>query len=456
MKKLLKPLLALAGLLALTLLVATLANLPGTLRLVLGGYQAEMSLALAAALALILLLATLASIGVVRFVLALPRRLRARAEARRRGDGDMALATALMALARGDGAAADQATKLAQKKLPDQPLPRLMAAQAALLADQPQAAEAHYRALLADTGGGAAQLALRQKLGLEGLFYLAQKQGDRAAAGDLALHVLELDPKAGWALDGLMALAIEIGDFPAAEKWLKRWARSGVTRAQIKKRRAVLLTGAAQAALNQDNDGLLTAAVKKAEQAAALAPDFVPAVTLAARLQAAQGKTRKARRLLRLAFAKAPHAELAEAWLDCSLEQGAAARQKAAAQFVRGHATHLESRILRARAAMAAQRWSAARGFLQSEIDATNAPSRRLCQLMADIETGLGDRTAALKWQEQARHAHLDEGWFTHGPNGLIALDAWQPICPVTGQLGGVLWGARAPEPAALAAPAAS
>jgi hypothetical protein len=34
--------------------------------------------------------------------------------------------------------------------------------------------------------------------------------------------VLEVDAKSSWALEGLMTLAVQIGDWPAAEKWLRR------------------------------------------------------------------------------------------------------------------------------------------------------------------------------------------------------------------------------------------
>ena len=53
-----------------------------------------------------------------------------------------------MALARGDAKAADEATRLARKKMPHEALPLLMAAQAALLDGRRDDAAANYHAML--------------------------------------------------------------------------------------------------------------------------------------------------------------------------------------------------------------------------------------------------------------------------------------------------------------------
>ncbi|MDA8725843.1 hypothetical protein N9N22_04185 [Alphaproteobacteria bacterium] len=68
--------------------------------------------------------------------------------------------------------------------------------------------------------------------------------------------------------------------------------------------------------------------------------------------------------------------------------------------------------------------------------------SRRLFLLMAEIELGLEHETQAQLWREKARRAPAEDGW----RGGGLRLDEWQPICPVTGRLGGVSWGRPAPD----------
>ena len=259
--------LTLVFVLALTSLVALIANLPGNVSIAVPGHIIDMPLTvlLGTVLTLLLALLTLAAFGQWRWHV--PQQIRAAQRARNRKDGEAALASGLMALARGDARAADEATRLARKKMPHQTLPRLMAAQAALLDGRRDDAADNYHAMLGDERRGA-QNPRHISLGLEGLYYLARGENDNEAAGTYALQVLEVDGKALWALDGLMTLAVQIGDWPAAEKWLRRWGRAGRSRAQIKQRRAILALAEAQSLLAEDAPAAQLAAVKKAEAAA--------------------------------------------------------------------------------------------------------------------------------------------------------------------------------------------
>ena len=55
---------------------------------------------------------------------------------------------------------------------------------------------------------------------------------------------------------------------------------------------------------------------------------------------------------------------------------------------------------------------------------------------MADIETAEENEARARVWLDKARHAPLEAGWTARG----LRLNDWQPLCPVTGALGGVVW----------------
>jgi HemY protein len=326
--------------------------------------------------------------------------------------------------------------------MPHQPLPLLMAAQAALLDGRRDDAAANYQAMLGDR-----QPPQQISLGLEGLYHLARAENDADAAGTYALQVLEVDAKSSWALEGLMTLAVQIGDWPAAEKWLRRWSRSGVGRGAVKQRRAVLALAEAQSLLGENDPAAQMAAAKKAEHAASLDPKLIPATALAAQLLARAGNMRQARKVLKQAWQKAPHAVLAQAWLDCHSDQPAAGRMRAVGRFIGKHRAHEEAAILRARIALAARRFRQAANLLGPFAEGLGQ-SRRLCLLMADIELGLEHETQAQLWREKARRAPAEDGW----RGGGLRLDEWQPICPVTGRLGGVSWGRGAPEPRSLTA----
>lgn len=428
-------LLALAIVSLLTSLAALIANLPGNVSIAVPGHIIDMPLTVLLGAVLAAILAAMAILAAAHWLWQVPMKLRHARQDKNRKEGEAALAGGLMALARGDAHAADAATRLARKKMPHQSLPLLMAAQAALLDGRRDDAAANYHAMLGDATP-AHNKTQHISLGLEGLYYLARGENNVEAAGAYALQVLEVDGKALWALDGLMTLAVQIGDWPAAEKWLRRWGRAGKSRGEIRQRRAILALAEAQSLLGEDTPAAQLAAVKKAEQAAALDAKLLPATALAARLLARGGHMRQARKILKQAWQKTPHAVLAEAWLDCHSDQPAAGRMRAVGRFIGKHKAHEEAAILRARIALAARRFRQAANLLAPLVE-HDTPPRRICLLMADIEEGLEHEAQAHGWREKARRAAGDAGW----TGGGMRLDEWQAICPVTGRLGGVDWG---------------
>jgi HemY protein len=429
-------------LLGLAICAALIANLPGEVRFSVSGYVVETRTAVLAGAGFAVFLAAMGLVGLGQFLWHLPANLRAERRENQRRDGEAALAKALMALARGDAASARGATRLARQKLPHQALPRLMAAQAALLDGRQADAEADYRAMLRR------ETSLEQKtLGLEGLYYMARGTavGDMETAGTYALQVLELAPRTLWALDGLTAMAVQIGDWSAAQDWLRQWSKAlkgNAKRAEVRRRRAVLSMAEAQSLLVTDDPADQLAAQKKAEQAVKQEPAFFAASALAARLQARGGNLKKARGTLRQAWTRAPHSEIAEAWLDCYADQPLATRQRAATSFIGKHKAHEEAHILRARIALEGERWLLAKTLLAPHANlkednlAKDKATRRLCLLMAQAEEGLGELQNAQLWRERARRAPSEAGWMSAG----LRLDSWQALCPVTGKLDGVSW----------------
>ena len=126
-----KFLLTLAFVLLLTSLVALIANLPGTVSIALPGHMVDMQLTVLLGAVLALVLVALLTLAAGHWLWHVPNQFRRARREEIAKDGETALAGGLMALARGDAQAADEATRLARKKMPQQALPLLMAAQAA-------------------------------------------------------------------------------------------------------------------------------------------------------------------------------------------------------------------------------------------------------------------------------------------------------------------------------------
>src|SRR5690606_24699480 len=93
--------------------------------------------------------------------------------------------------------------------------------------------------------------------------------------------------------------------------------------AEVGRRRALALFGRARAA---DARGEDRAALDLARKAHGLLPELAPITAFAARLHAAAGEAKKARRLLEDGWKRAPHPELAEVWRRNGEDPAALAR----------------------------------------------------------------------------------------------------------------------------------
>jgi HemY protein len=203
-----------------------------------------------------------------------------------------------------------------------------------------------------------------------------------------------------------------------------------VDRAAYARQRAVLLTARALAADEHDRE----AARALALEAVGLAPTFVPAAALAARLLGEAGELRKAARIVETAWKANPHPDLAET--HAHLRPGDSARERLArvralAQFAPGH---VESALAVARAALDAQEFAVARDALAPLLV---SPTQRVAVLMAEIEERQhGDVGRAREWMARAVRAWRDPAWTADG----IVSDRWMPVSPVTGRLGAFEW----------------
>ncbi|MGD0184017.1 MAG: heme biosynthesis HemY N-terminal domain-containing protein [Roseiarcus sp.] len=421
-----------------------LAENPGQVALTWRGVEYDVSLMVAlgvvAGLAILLSLAW----GIIRFVFRLPSLVSLAAKARRREKGYAALSRGMVAVGSGDARAASRHAAEARKALGDEPLAKLLRAQAAQLAGDRAGAAAAFREMLDHPQTHA--------LGLRGLHIEARRSGDHEAALQYAMraHRHAALPWAGQAVlddraahgDWAGALAIvesnaaaKLIDKPTANRW-----------------RAVLETAMAQQLAERD----AKAALALAQEACALAPGLVPAAALCGRLTAVHGDYRRASKIIEAAYRQTPHPDLAAVYLRLRPGDSAADRLARARALARLAPFDSESQIAVGRAALEARDLAAARAALAPLLapGAPNGrPSARVCLLMADVEEAAGAEGATREWLARAARAPRDRAWVADG----VISDRWAPVSP-SGALDAFVWRTpeerlSAPEPPVAPAP---
>lgn len=423
----------------LSAIAVWLADNPGDLVLHWRGYEVRTSfvigLGLLVAVAFLVLFIYRVGVGFIRS----PASVSLFLETRRRKRGFLALSRGMVAVAAGDAAEAKRYAGRAQKLLDETPLTLLLAAQAAQLDGQEDAATRYFEAML-----NSPETAF---LGLRGLFVQARRAGDRSRALEIARRAFTMRPNTPWAAQAVFEIETAEEDWSAALKTLDRSLGAKlISRNDARRRRTVLLTAqaivAAEAARMQVGDAHKAAnetALGQALQAVSLDPSFVPAVALAARLCGATGRTRKGARLVEDAWVGSPHPDLAEAYMGLVDGESGYDRFKRIKLLAGRNRDHAESRVALARAAIGARDWLAARGALELFVgeNSQERPTQRICELMAEIEEGeLGNRGSAREWLSRALHAPEDPAWTGEGWRSAV----WSPINPVTGEFDALEW----------------
>lgn len=413
-------LLVLAGLFAITSAAAWLADEPGTIRYDWRGETGVLTTTEAAALLAAVTIVILVVAEIVRTLWRLPRVLRQRRARARTARGWQALSSGVVAVAAGDGRRAGRAAQQAISDLPDVPLAAFLAAQAAQLNGDGAAASAQFSRLAA--------MPETATLGLRGLAMEAERAGDHAAALVHARAALSLDPALPWAAETVFRAAASAGDISVALAQLESNHKARLIDRQTHRRlRAVLLTAEA---INADDGARGRAAALEAH---GLAREFVPAALAAAARVAAKSR-RQAISILEDTYRRAPHPDLFRAALE--LEGPAAdVRLKRARAMAALRPDHVESALGLARAALSAREEVTAREALAPYLD--SRATQRVCILMAEIEAlAPGDEGRVRDWLARAVRAPRDPQWVADG----VTAARWAPVSPVTGRLDAFEW----------------
>lgn len=410
-----------------------LAERPGDLVLTWQGYEIRTSLMVAAILAVIVI-GAIALIGaILRRIVNTPRSVSQFFGARRRDRGYRALSRGMIAVGAGDVRAARRAAGEAQALIGREPLVLLLSAQAAQIAGDGAAARTAFEAL--------AEERETRVLGLRGLFIEARRQGEHTAALHFAEEAVRLQPKIGWAGTALFEYQARAGAWQAALATLAANSDAGIVeQAKARRLKAVLETARALELEAGEPD----AARKLALDAHRLAPDLVPAATVAARLWARAGEVKRAARTLEVSWKVAPHPEIAEAYAAVRPGDSVLDRMKRVKRLADMRPGDAEGATALARAAIDAHDWTAARAALEALVRAN--PSERVCLLMAEIEEGEnGDQGRVRMWLTRAINAPRDPSWIADGR----IFPAWAPLSPITGTLDAFEWRVAAEAPPA-------
>ncbi len=205
--------------------------------------------------------------------------------------------------------------------------------------------------------------------------------------------------------------------------------RSGLEKADYRRKRAVLLTARALALADIDRDASRQAVL----EAVKLAPDLVPAAALAGRRLAETGDVRKAGKILTAAWKLNPHPDIAEAYANLRFGDTARARLTRMQTLAEKLPGQREGAIAVARAALDAQEFGVARAALAPY---QSAPTQRVATLMAQIEAAEhGDEGRVREWMGRAMRASGDPVWTADG----VVSDRWMPVSP-NGRLDGFEW----------------
>ncbi len=419
-----------AVLAAATLGLVWLADNPGVVTLTWRGveYQTSLMVGLGAVLAVAIVLGIVWSL--LRFVLRLPSLIALAHRLRRREKGFAALSRGLVAIGAGDARAAERHASDAQKLIGHEPLAKLLRAQAAQLSGDRARAQAAFREMLDHRDTHA--------LGLRGLHLEARRAGEHDVAVEYATRAHQhaalpwaaqavLDDHArhsDWS-GGLATVesnaAAKLLDKPTANRW-----------------RAALKTAIALDLAERDPKGALSLA----QEALSLAPNLVPAATLAGRLIAAAGDYRKASKTLEAAYRETPHPDLAAAYLRVRIGDSALDRLARARSLAKLAPYDSESYLSVARAALDARDYAAAReslSALTSFAPNTPRPTARACLLQAELEEAGGHDGAARDWLSRAARAPRDRAWVAEG----VISDHWAPVSP-SGAIDAFVW--RTPD----------
>ncbi len=408
---------------ALTIGVGYLADSSGGVRIAVGGTEFNLDplrtgIAAGVLVVVIWLLLRLAGllIAALRFINGDETAMSRYFDRNRERRGFEALADGMTALASGDGRLAMSKAAKAEKYLRRPELTNLITAQAAEISGDRKKAEEVYKRLLQDDR--------TRFVGVRGIMKQRLEDGDAAMAKKLAERAFALKPKHTKTGDILLRLQAEQQDWSGARATLAQKQRQGELPKNVHKRRDAVL--ALSEARDVFLDGNTVEARKAAIETNRQSPDLIPAAVMAAQGYIEADKARNATRLLKKAWQAQPHPDLAAAFASIVPDEDPKARIKRFQALTKLAPDHSETRMLMAELQIAAGDYAAARKALVDLVE--SEPTARSLAIMAAIERGEGsDDTVVRGWLAKAVTASRGPQWVCD--NCQTVHSSWAPVC---------------------------
>lgn len=405
-----------------------LVHQPGEVAIVWRGYLIETSASfLVLTVALLFLLWTFAY-RLWRAFVAVPDVYRRYKISAAREQGYRAVTDGLVAIAAGDGVAAEKYARRAEYMIPGTPLTKLLTAQTALMQGDAPKARREFADLLEDDTAAI--------FGVRGLLNEALSEGNYREALELVRKAEQLQPKRIWVIRTLLDLETRNAEWPKAERTLKKAEKLGIVdKEQARQKRQAIWTAMADDNLRLSH---IAVATKLLESAYRLGAGFTPAAVRLAKAYRMADKNRAAFKTIENAWKANPHPDLAGLWMGFMPET-----KKTKSIYDAGRDTFdwmkrlydlnpesRDSRRALGAAALQARMWKEARSYLME------ADDYRMLAKLERAETS--NEAKAREWLEKAADNPPEPRWCCASCNHIS--DDWQGLCPRCGSFATISW----------------
>ena len=326
--------------------------------------------------------------------------------------GFQALSDGMIALALGENRTATIKAYRANKLLGKPEVTNLLSAQAAEQSGDRKEALRFYKALINQEK--------TKFVGILGIMKQKLEDGDKESALELAHQAKSIKPKDNTVLTTLFELQVEKNNWTGAQKTLNTKYKSGLLPKDIFIRRNAILNLAT--AKEDSGENSITAAIN----ANKASPELIPAAVLTASIHMKNRKKRLATNILRKAWDKLPHPDLAAAFANLEPSESANERFNRFKPWIKVHKDTPEVIMLEAELALAAENYTGARKIM-GEL-AETSPTARSLTIMAAVERGTGAAEAVVRgWLAKALGAKYGPMWTCTKCNNIYK--EWLPIC---------------------------
>ncbi|MBN8543452.1 MAG: hypothetical protein J0M34_04220 [Alphaproteobacteria bacterium] len=398
---------------------------PGFMTVEWFGYEIRMAMALVI-IALVILIMLTTWLGLLFWQLFhWPEKRRLRKALTRQEKGLQHLTRSVTALALQDSQAAERSLQQAVKLLPNSALPRLLSAQLAASQGHSDKSAEHLRFLLADKDTSLFATRrlidqhMQQKKYEEALVLALQAHQDQPRDHHTNLVLVDLYFHCN-RLDAIIALATSTK------------LHHGLSRGERNRFAAI----AYYLRAIKETDPL--ARLRALKHATNYAPEFLPAVILLAQHYAEQGQSRDTFKLLRRAWARAPHTAVLQQLLVYLAPLPAKRQRRIAAMLATKAKGSAEAALLEATIAQKQERYEDAAKVLQAAIE--HHDRKPLYSAMAEVAVKLSGQAAdASPWFKRAMDAPNEPRW--HCASCGTSQNHWELHCASCVVLDSSVWG---------------